>query len=365
MVKLRSIFAIIKPLNITIMRKLYSYMMSFVAIAAIAFSSNAQSANEITFDLSVSEISMRNARVKIVPGNPRQKYVFDVVTKALVERAGGLGNLFEYHDKSYWEFVASMYDGMTWQEVAEVDLCQGTIEDLCTDIPALGQLHWDEDYYLYAYALDDDFNPSSDVFAYEFKTLAPEMTDLTFNVTLNEIVADADNAGMNKAVFTIVPSNDEDTYGNHMHEVSFYDFYVDNPDFTYEDYLENQVYPYIFSTRKGTQTLTYRNIKPSKEYIFITTGWNEAPTTDDITIYRFSGEETAGLSDNLMQNATAIGYGGKIIIDGEYDGAAVYGIDGKLRGTYRNVRSIDTAPGMYIVKLQTNKQVKTIKVVVK
>lgn len=133
----------------------------------------------------------------------------------------------------------------------------------------------------------------------------------------------------------------------------------------YDDYLEDQVYPYIVSTRRGTQTLNYLNIQPNKEYIIIATGWDDAPTTDDIAMLRFKGEEFSGIAANELQSVAVIGYEGRILIDGEYQGAAVSASDGKMIGSFRNSRSINVAPGVYVVRVQANNQTKNFKVLVR
>lgn len=313
------------------------------------------------FELAVSDIGVRDAYISVVPADNNQNYCYGVVTAAMVERAGGIDNIYTYHDKSWWEMLADLY-GDTWTNIAAMYKNFGPIQGKVSETEEI-ELDWDTDYVLYAYNLDENYAPCSDIYTVEFRTLAPTPSDITFEVSLVQVVEDPDREGMNKATLHVVPSND-DPYANHVHEVYYYDWYVDNPNFTFDDYLEKQVYPMIISTRSGETDLTFLNIKPEKEYYLVSLGWNEGHSSKDFNLFRFSGKTTSTANVELAKNAV-IGYEGAILIDGEYDAAAVFAADGKAIGNFRNTRSISAAPGMYIVKLVNGAQTSTHKVIVR
>lgn len=210
------------------MAKLYRNLMAAAATALFAFAANAQEANAVTFELSVTDVTVRDAYIKVTPSSSQQNYVWGVISKDKINRQGGIDNVYEGNDKAWWDFVADMNDDMTWQDAAKNDEYYGTVQGFISKMDGYDKLHWETDYYLYAYALDENYAPCTEVSYVELSTPAAEPSDLTFKITLNEVVADADRPGFNKASITVVPSNDEDSYGNHIHEARFYDFYVDN-----------------------------------------------------------------------------------------------------------------------------------------
>ncbi|MCI9284658.1 MAG: T9SS type A sorting domain-containing protein [Muribaculaceae bacterium] len=316
-------------------------------------------------DINVTDISQRDARISVTPTDDTQSYMWSITKKEIFENAGGEEGIYENHDMKWWNFVAQSY-GVTWQEAAALDVVHGPTAGMYSEFNNGDLLDWDTEYVVYAYAFSDSYAQDSKVFFKEFKTAPADKSDLTFEVSLVEVIADPDRDGFNKATFKIVPSNDTDSYANHMHEALYWDFYDGNPDFTFEDYLSNQVYPYIVSTRKGTQVLTYRNIRPNKEYILVTLGWDVSPTTEEVNMFRFSGKATSGIGDiESAPAAKATGHTGYIHIDGTYEAAAVYTIDGKVVGTYRGTDRIATAPGLYIIRLRTTGAESTHKVIVK
>lgn len=317
------------------------------------------------FELSVSRISVRDAYITITPDNSDTNYMWGVVKKELVERAGGLDGLYEYHDKAWWEFLAETYS-ITWQEAAANEKNFGPRSGLFSEL-ADDNLDWDTDYVLYAYYLDDNFAPASEVYSVDFKTLAAEKADLTFDIELLRVEADESRPGYNKATVRVMPSNDTDTWGTHIMDAYFYDFYVGNEQFTMTDFLQNQVYPYIVSTRTGTQDLTFLNISPSKDYVVVAVGYDTAPTTDDFALIRFPGAVYSAIDrvDNDADNVAVAAYGRNIFIDGDYTGAAVFTADGRCIATATGKTAIPAAPGIYIVKVTTPAGTTTRKVIVR
>lgn len=320
---------------------------------------------EKLFKLAVTDVTSTDAHITVIPPDDKVNYMWGVATKGLVERAGGLDGLYEYHDKAWWEFVAEVTE-TTWQEVAAREENHGNKDGLYSALVD-DTLDWDTEYVLYAYTLNDDYAPASEVYSVEFKTLPANKSDLKFELTLLSCVPDTDptREGYNKATVRVVPSNDTDSWGTHIMDCYYYDFYVDNPDFTMDDFLKNQVYPYIFSTRTGTQELTYVNIDPKVEYVVVALGYDQTPTTDDFALLRFKGIEYNSVAETAADNVIVAGYDGRIYIDGDFTEASIYSADGRLQTNVNGKTSVAAAPGMYIVTVKSAGKTTSHKVMVR
>lgn len=303
------------------------------------------------FELEVSDVTSRDAKLKVVPADTEQSYMWGVVSAEGAERGGGIENIYEYRDRAWWEYQASAYEGVDWKEFAKLEESHGPHEGYYTAL-SREKLKWDTDYILYAYTLDSEYAPSSEVYHVEFRTLAPAKSDITFEVELVELVADEhpNRKGFSKATLRVTPSND-DPYANHLHEAQYYDQYASDPDKSMAEYLETEVYPYIASTRSGVQDLTYIYVFPDKEYVFVSLGYDDAPTSDEVHFFRFSGDPS-GVEMAEGEKSGVYGLAGRILVEGEYKAMSVYGADGGLRGCYRGEKSIRVPKGVYVVSLE-------------
>ncbi|MCM1223579.1 MAG: T9SS type A sorting domain-containing protein [Lachnospiraceae bacterium] len=282
----------------------------------------------------------------------------------MVDRAGGLDMIYDYHDLSWWVFVAEQYE-VDWHEIAKTYENYGTVDDTAEKLTG-GRLIWDTEYVVYAYYLDEEYVPCSEVYSASFKTEAPNTSDIDFNVELVNVVPDeANGEGKVKVTLRVTPTND-DFYGNHLHESKFWDFYDGNEQYTFKDYLDNQVYPFITSVRSGVQELTYSRCKEDSEYVFVSLGYDETPTTGErVHMFRFKSEVSGLDTVNVAPNAIVAVKGG-VLIDSDYDALAVYAADGSTVGVYRNANSIELPAGMYILNLKgTDGKTLTQKIIVR
>ncbi|MCM1319806.1 MAG: T9SS type A sorting domain-containing protein [Muribaculaceae bacterium] len=336
-------------------------MKKLLLIASTLLLSASAYADDDTIAISVTDITKTDAQVSIVPSNSERNFVWDIITSKMVENAGGIDNIYE-RDFGWWTYMAEMYD-TTWEEAAAISENYGPYEDLASELRG-SKLTWDTEYVVYAYYLDENYAQASDVVYTTFKTLPAGVSDITFEVELVNVEPDPSKEGYDKVTLRVTPSND-DSYGNHMHEARFWDFYDGNENFSFQDYLDNQVYPYIFTTRSGVQELTYSQVKDGKEFVFVTLGYDETPTTgQNVNMFRFTAD-ASGLNTAAIASNAIIGDKGCMHVDGDYDTLAVYDMAGRAVGLYRNRTVIELPAGLYIARLQSAAGIMTQKVIVR
>lgn len=235
-------------------------------------------------DIEVNEIGNRSCTYTITPTDPEIRYYYDYRVQSgeySVDRLDQYGSEEQniYHFAiDWWKFCGSMY-GCTWQEfMNEYGLCSGVQSERQTELIENSQ------YCVFAFALNENGSLASPVELTKFCTTAPEPSDITFEVTVND---------PGNGVFTIVPSND-DPYFVNVQRASYVEWFVerDNVESTMVNSLVEAVKPDVYPeaycsgtvTRSATDFLA--SLRSDEDYYIIVFGYNDG-LTSPVTLVKF------------------------------------------------------------------------------
>lgn len=328
--------------------------------------------NRPTIELSVSEVTSGDAYISIKPSDPDMLYYFYVSMTDNILRKGTYEDIPTTMIIEWWQYIAGFYtDGTVWQDFIPLQCNKGGVEGYVSDLSAQGFLEdlvWDTDYTLYAVGFDLKGRVLTDAHYVNFRTGTPEKTDLTFEFEPFSVEDDPQNSWgsrmAHKVTIDVYPSGDEPFAINFM-ETRFYDQYLtqDEPDML--DFVTRQFMPDC-KPFTGPVRLVMPGILEGREYYLVAMGWNGGPTTD-INLYKFDHNIMTTRVEHVDSgNAVKVNAAdGAISLEGEYDFASVYSLDGKLVGTLRDNMKINVAAGVYIVNYVADGITTSTKVVVK
>lgn len=335
---------------------------------------------EGTITLEVSDITPMNAHIQITPSNDEIYYYYDITTPDVIEMKGGVENIPEKLIIDWWKFLAEIYGSQyTWQDFIEPQTTRGPLDFMAADMIEEGMLsdmYWNSDYVLYAVGFNLEGDVVTEPAVLYFSTPDCEKSNLTFECSLVDMQLDEAYPNTSrkyyKATVDIYPSNDEETYRLNYSEAKYFDQYFDVPpgeepdmfDFITRNFLPGSaeftgpvrlVMPGLAATNYSDEELQY--------YVYAM-GWNEGPTTD-IELYPFDCSMT-GVNKTLVDNVRVKVTSGRIVLEGEFDTAAVYSTDGRVVGALRPGYSLETPAGVYVIRYTTcGGSVQSVKVVVK
>lgn len=141
--------------------------------------------SDLTFSFSVTEITTSSANIEVTPSNNEETYFFDIQEKAVIDSfEGDMNEIVAAFNQAY-----AQYGGIVGM------LSQGP-----ESYPITG-LSSNTTYYVLAFGYSG--GPTTELATYEFTTEAPVMSDLTFEITIDEN-AEPIPGGVNA---TITPSD--------------------------------------------------------------------------------------------------------------------------------------------------------------
>lgn len=315
---------------------------------------------EPAFVLEVSDITQVNAHIKVTPRDPEMKYFWYITTPDVIEFRGGRETIDIKLDREWWLYLESLYNGNPdWKYFMRSQLSQGAIDADAIDIPDdCPKLRWDSEYVMYAYGLDEETGDRiTDIYWCDFTT-APlgDESDLTFEFEPVSVEDDPENSfgsrKCHKVTIDVYPSNDEEEFGLLYCETSVIDwYYSDQTEETIDDYFFN-TFSEMSKTFTGPVRLVMPAIREGREYYLCAAGFPGYPTTDLFT-YKFTHETAAGVDDVDTDGVEVKTVEGGLRIEGNYDMAAVYSVDGKVVAALRAGEGEVSLPaGVYIVKCE-------------
>lgn len=242
----------------------------------------------VTFEISVSDITSSGATVSVVPSDKSVMYYFDKVPQETYKAY-----------KNDTEFMKAMIEALrAYVEVSGSSLFSSISvgEDSHT---YSGELAPATDYYIFAFAIDSKLNPTSKLALKEFTTENAKVSDNTFEIYVNGGFVAVSPSNNDPYFWTVEPS---DTYAGQ------------NDDFIMKDLIEyysgeGYLEYYLAS---GVSSFDYSTLlSVGESYTVFVFGYDGLPTTG-LTKYTFtyanSGEDdiTTTLTGDVTMNIVEI-----------------------------------------------------------
>lgn len=299
---------------------------------------------EAPFVINVSDITKRDAKINLKPADNTVHYFTSVLRKTKFdEETAKEGGIYAY-DRSWYEFVASIEGAHTWNEIFYSMTKTGEFSESAAVVMDADELAWGTDYVVYAYGINEEGALTTDVVSVEFSTIErQQIDDLTFEFEVIDVTQD-EGKSTYTAQIKVTPSTD-DSYGVHYHETKYYDFYIDNTEYTWEDYLETQFDKFVRQQFTGETTVKCTGIRKGKEYYCVAAGHDgEAPTTSPFVI-KFAYDTVSGIEDLDVEACEVYGAEGRVVAP---EGARVFNLSGIETGAE------NLPAGIYIVRTGSN-----------
>lgn len=242
--------------------------------------------SNMTFEITVSDITTSGAVVSVVPSDETSLYYFDKVTKEAYES-------YENDQKFMEAMIAALRE---YSEESGSSLASA-ISVGADEYTYNGELTPATEYYVFAFAVDAKLNPNSKLTLKPFTTLEAQSSANTFTVKVNG------------GAVTITPSNN-DPYFWDIAPSDYYegesDEYIMNALISYyreEGYLEYYIV-------QGTDTFDYTtSLTNGESYTVYVFGYEGMPTTA-LTKYTFTyegGSSGGGSEDGEYDTTTLTG----------------------------------------------------------
>lgn len=251
------------------------------------------------FLINVKDVTGISANVTITPPDAELTYFYFIEEKADYE------NYFDSSDQgvidndfAYWEFMASMYDDISWLDLVKMELVTG---DQSFSSDALyGSLEWDTEYFVYAYGLNDMGIVTHPMTKEFFTTKTPKESDNSFECEMGEVSWDANRMGF-IAHATVTPKNLDETYYATITNKDWYDWYFseyntgrsDNKYIMYQLILNCPTSVIALEECKmGVADISNEDwqtgLRPEKEYAVFVFGFGEDGATTDLQVFPFT-----------------------------------------------------------------------------
>lgn len=251
------------------------------------------------FTITVENITGLGADITITPPDNEMTYYYFVEEKSDYEtHFGNSDQGVINNDFSYWEFMASMYEGVSWLDLLEMSLCTGP-QAVHTDL-LYGSLEWDTEYFAYAYGVNKEGEITHPMTKKFFTTAAPEASDNSFDVELGDVVWNAEKMGF-VAYATVTPSITTESYYAVITNKDWYDWYFSeyNTGRSDEDYIMYQLVLNCPSSavaldecQTGVATISNEDwqtgLRPDKEYAVFVFGFGPNGATTGLTVVPFT-----------------------------------------------------------------------------
>ena len=239
--------------------------------------------NDLSFDITVSDITSSGATVSVVPSDDTVIYYFDKVPQATYKAY-----------KNDTEFMKAMIEALRSYVSESGGSLFSAISVGEAEYTFSNELMPETDYYIFAFGLDSKLNPNSKLTLKPFTTAAAKSSTNTFSIKVNG------------GLITVTPSNN-DPYFWSVEATELYegenDQFIMNDLISYYD-SEGYLSYYIVS---GVDSFDYSTLLTSGEsYTVYAFGYEGAPTTA-LTKYTFTynaGGSSGGSDDYATTTLT-------------------------------------------------------------
>lgn len=242
--------------------------------------------SQTMLDIQVNHVGNLDCSYSITPADPSLRYYYLLRIQSGEYSVDGMTQYGSEEQNAYhfardwWAFCADLY-GMTWVDfMNEAGLTTGAVSE------SEGGLKQGEQYCIFAFALNEDGSLASPVEIKKFTTTVPETSDITFEVTI-------DNINSAEAIFTVVPSNN-DKYFVNVQRASYVDWFIENDKVESEmvnsltSSFSPTVYPEAYC--QGTVTRStddfLSSIRRDTDYYIIVFGYDDG-LTSGVTLQKF------------------------------------------------------------------------------
>lgn len=229
-------------------------------------------------DIQIEQVGNLSCTYKVVPADASLRYYHDYrimhgdySVDNLTPHGSMEQNLYHFV-LDWWAFCGDLY-GMPWEDfMNDSGLSSGEVHE------SLDKLYAGEEYVLYAFAVDEDGALASPVEARKFTTGSPEQSDITFQVTIDDIRP-------SEVIFSVVPSND-DKYFVNVQRASYVEWFVEHDclgdmvtSLTSE--ISPTVYPEAYCQGPVTRSTDnfLASLRKDSDYYVIVFGYDEGQTS--------------------------------------------------------------------------------------
>lgn len=242
-----------------------------------------------TLSIEVSNVTSRDADYEITCDNDKVMYYCQTVPAYKLVPFGGANETAIYaFQKAEWESFGKMYDCPWTDFIASSMTNSGTTNGKASDwISVVGGV----DYVVFALGMDPEGNLTTNVAFKEFKAVAGEPSQNTFDVSLASVAPMEKRPDRMAATFKVTPSNN-DSYVIEYYGKETIDKYGDLTPGTegYVKFMTNLMWDVTESSLvTGEQTVSFDRLMPDQEFYLTVVGMdaNMAPTTP-VTTFAFT-----------------------------------------------------------------------------
>lgn len=178
---------------------------------------------EESINIDVTDITGLSANFTIEPNDKSASYYFWLDEVSDYETTfENSDNVLMQHDYAFWQYTASLYEGVDWKELMRQDLRSGDLEESSDNLYNI--LEWDTEYMAYAYGLDEEGNITTQMTKRKFTTKKPETEDTTFDVEVTKCEWDV---SFNKYILEahVTPSDPNAVYFITITNMDWYEWY--------------------------------------------------------------------------------------------------------------------------------------------
>ena len=178
---------------------------------------------EESINIDVTDITGLSANFTIEPNDKNASYYFWLDEVSDYETTfENSDNVLMQHDYAFWQYTASLYEGVDWKELMRQDLRSGDLEESSDNLYNI--LEWDTEYMAYAYGLDEEGNITTQMTKRKFTTKKPETEDTTFDVEVTKCEWDV---AFNKYILEahVTPSDPDAVYFITITNMDWYEWY--------------------------------------------------------------------------------------------------------------------------------------------
>ena len=236
--------------------------------------------DDVTFDITISNVTSSGATVNVVPSDKTTLYYFDKIAKSAYASYKNEDDFKKDMIENLRSYVSS--SGGALFSALSVGEAEHTYSN---------ELSPSTDYYIFAFTIDAKLNPTSKLALKEFTTEAVKMSNNTFSISVNG------------GVITVTPSNN-DTY---FWSVEPSDIYEGQND----DYIMNDLIQYYdgegyleYYLASGVSSFDYSTLlSVGESYTVYAFGYEGSPTTA-LTEYTFTYGSGSGSGDYATTTLT-------------------------------------------------------------
>lgn len=245
------------------------------------------------FDITFSNITNTHCDYSVVPANPSVRYYYQMrlthgdeySIESMDDHGSQEENIF-YFTYDWFDFCAGLYGNMTWNEVMQPQLEQGTVTGDNTDFYSV--LTPGTEYTIYAMGFDADGNLVTPIEMASFTTTAPTASDITFNIHIGACHS-------NDAEFTVRPSNN-DPYLVCVQKASYVEWFMERDRLDdmaqplAESYATDVRYPALQQGVCMLHASDFVNVRSNADYYVIVFGYDDG-VTSPVSVKHFYTQE--------------------------------------------------------------------------